>query len=390
MKLVKKIFLIFFVFFQFILFAEIFLHILLGKDRYLHEFKMESVLYKYRRSWYGDAFANTNCSISEELISHPHLAFISKSSDFCNIPVTDSGTYGKRNLKSTPVEREQEFSILLIGGSTASHLGILEEKNPLEIELNAKYVPPMGKKRFTVYNGSHPAWKMPSTTIMGMMNQKYFDSIIYLDGFNEFTSIFFEKNLWNPSEYVYSIAAEKNLSKVGLISFSRKILTSLYFHFYISRELRLVNVLLKILLLKSQELKVHYIPYGNGNAIEDLATEYLNHVQKNLTHKNSLVFFQPTALTGKSLSQEELDGCEYLCKKEYMALYEEYISLVNKKSNELKLKNFYTLSNIFRKNKETIYLDSVHLKNGTKDLGMRILASQMVLDISKSLRLKKK
>jgi hypothetical protein len=55
-----------------------------------------------------------------------------------------------------------------------------------------------------------------------------------------------------------------------------------------------------------------------------------------------------------------------------MALYEEYISLVNKKSNELKLKNFYTLTNIFRKNKETIYLDSVHLKNGTKDLGMRM------------------
>ena len=368
--------------------SEIFLHIYITNEKYAEEYDYESRFNRYRKSWYGDRFKSNHCSIAEDLITHPHLAFISKPGSGCSIPVNDSGTYGTRNLKSQ--KEKNEYSILLVGGSVASHMGMLEAENPLEIELNNNYIPPEGKNIFKIYNGSHPAWKMPGTTLMGLMNQNDFDSIIFLDGFNEFVSLFFEKNLWNPSEYIYSVAENTTVAdKIGFGGVDR-VMADMYSRVPLLKHLRTYNILLKIMITNDQNKNVHYVAYGKGETLESLSVKYVDHVKAIGSFSGSVVFFQPTALIKKKLTAEELKNCGFVCEKDYINYYESFSKLVYSKILKNKIKNFYDLTNIFSEVSEAVYADAAHLKNEKGDIGMELLGKKMALGLSQSLGLKHK
>lgn len=375
------------IFFQTLLLTELLLYITIDKKEYEAEYAIESFFYKYRRSWYGDRYAKNNCTISEEIAPHPHLAFISRPSKNCEIPVTELGTLGNRSLDNS---NSDEFKILLIGGSLASHMGMMEDSNPIEIELNKRFLAPKNKSKFKIYNGAHPAWKMPSTTLMGLMNQNEYDATIFLDGFNEFTSIFFEKNLWAPSEYVYSLATESAGVKGDFVTHARKFFAHLYTEYPIIRKTRLCNVVLKMLIAMSQKNYFNYIPYGSGKDVENLSSTYIRHISNVLSYKNSVAFFQPSALIGKKLTAEEIKSCDYMCKGNNQAIYLNYSLLVSEKAKRLKLRNFYNLTDIFNDIDHSLYYDAVHLKNSAEGSGMHLLGKVIANKFSESLSLKSK
>ena len=138
-----------------------------------------------RNSYIQDITHGGNCRYVDTMYPHPYLAFVHHHDDPCGVPGANNiGMLGD----NYPVARNPDrYVILVSGGSVASQLGQLFDparRSFLEEELNRHYVSPTGKP-FQVLNGALGAWKQPQQMILFAIYGDFIDAVVTLDGYNE-------------------------------------------------------------------------------------------------------------------------------------------------------------------------------------------------------------
>jgi hypothetical protein len=126
------------------------------------------------------------CSFSDSLLPHPFLGYVHSDKGPCGL-----GRVNNRGLMSwydVPAKRDPDhFSILVIGGSVASHLayGRWDGKSIwLETDLNRRYRSPNGKP-FRVISGAAGGWAMPNQLVAAGLYAGFVDALVEIDGYNE-------------------------------------------------------------------------------------------------------------------------------------------------------------------------------------------------------------
>jgi hypothetical protein len=351
-------------------------------------FDLDKIIKSYQHSWYGPNFNHVNCHLDSSLIPHPYLGFVSTYDPDCKIPITDLGTHGSRNLLDK--KDSDEFSIVVLGGSQASHLASVGPESYLEKILNEKYKFP-SKTHFKIYNGAHPGWKMPVPYILKLILYKKFDAIIVLDGFNEFLDLVTAHDPWQASAYLYTLSLPKGLSTYDLVTRTRRILAKTISQFpFLMHSSAISFVLIKLIQLEYQKYSQTHI---NSPTLDQVFLNYktyiFNMIENNNTIKTSH-FFQPSALYGKTLTQSEMLKC-VICNSDVLkkfSLYRElYINEIQRK-----LKYSHDLTMIFAKQKNDIYMDTVHfrLENNGPIIGYKLMANEMATMLASDWKLEKK
>lgn len=120
---------------------------------------------------------------ADALFPHPYLGWVYHGNPPSGVAtVNNVGLLGR----DFPYEKDDTaFTILLTGGSVANQLGQIGfGPRFLEEELNARYTTGDGRP-FVVLNGGNGAWKQPQQTILFSMFSDVVDGVVTLDGCNE-------------------------------------------------------------------------------------------------------------------------------------------------------------------------------------------------------------
>ncbi|MBC7713039.1 MAG: hypothetical protein H7177_06855 [Rhizobacter sp.] len=366
------------------IFMEASVRIFINEETYQSEYNLRKHFDHMLMSWYGTNFDTSNCLIDNKLKAHPHLAFITGPDENCQVPVTDVGTFGHRNLKSK--KPADEFSILVLGGSQASQLAQLEEKSPLELALNANFKV-NGKTHFKIYNGAHPAWKMPSPLIMKLMLEDKFDAFIVLDGFNEFISHMTHNDSFAPMSYIYQLSLPLGFNRYSLLTSVRRKTNKLLLKFPFLFNFRSLNVV-QSKIIKLEQL--HYFSMTVASPPEDdyfaAYARYINTLASEENKKNISHFLQPSTANGKKLTSAEQASCP-TCNEVLRSANEDF----SKKYDSLKGKSrvpVHNLTKIFNDHAEDIFLDAVHFSFDSA--GNKILADSILQAIAADWKLVKK
>lgn len=132
-----------------------------------------------------DATRGTACRYVDTLYPHPYVAFVQHANPPCGLPfVNNVGLFGP----DFPVVKNPDYyTVMLTGGSVASHLGgnqTPEMPRYFEEELNRNYASPNGKP-WRVLVAADGAWKEPQPFIMFALYAGAVDAMVNLGGFNE-------------------------------------------------------------------------------------------------------------------------------------------------------------------------------------------------------------
>ena len=337
--------------------------IFISRDEFEKRYDVEIKHKKILSSWFGDGFKYDDCLMNHRLILHPHLAYASKQDDNCHVKITDMGTFGSRNLRLK--KSEDEFSILVLGGSVASQLSMHEENSSLEKTLNKKFMH-KSKKIFRIYNGAHPGWKIPNQLIIQAQLKNNFDGIIVLDGFNEFASSFMTTSPWLPDPICFQLSLIQEFNKNSV------------------RKMMSATPTRRKILKKSYFLSVIYAYFLNqevmnaiqgGYDIKQLAEEYPSYLQTLLKSKKTIHFFQPTALLGKELTPQEKKSC-LMCTPLAISNFATYVEAYRARSS-----GSIDLSRTFENKRGDYYIDVVHFSAASK--GNEVLVDQMIPHLAK-------
>ena len=351
-------------------------------------FDLEKIINSYQLSWYGPNFNHINCHIDSTLAPHPYLGFVSIYDPDCKIPITDLGTHGVRNLLNE--KKPDEFSILVLGGSQASHLASAGPESYLEKILNEKYKY-SSKTHFKIYNGAHPGWKMPVPYILKLILNNKFDAIIILDGFNEFLDLVTAHDPWQANAYLYHLSLPKGLNAYDFVTRTRRILAKTISQFpFLMHSSALSFFLIKF-------IQLEYLKYSKTNinspTLDQVFFNYKSYIF-NMLEKNDNTrtshFFQPSTLLGKTLTNAEKANC-LICNpdviRKFSLFRELYINEIQKK-----LSHSHDLTMLFSKYKDDIYMDTVHFRVGEKGsiIGYQLMANEMAAQLASDWRLEKK
>lgn len=359
-------------------------------NQYLQEFSLKS-----------------GCTFAESIIAHPMLGFVQRRPEYLskrclnNFRANNIGVLSDRDLPLT--KKDDEFSIMLLGGSVADHLANYKNGNDyfLEKVLNQKYIPPKGK-RFTVYNGALGAWAMPAQVTMLLMYGERIDGAISLDGYNEAFPVQEGVRLERApaGTYVLSFSDRGSLRVLGLrflwayqyvvshswlkhsyfFNTAYKAMTKFYEEHIISPSL-----IKEYTLGNSEDL---HLPLMNARewSLKSLGSYMQTFHQLGQAKKiKTAEFLQPTRFYGKQLTNEEKSYREYVDQ----SIFEKIEGLYR----ELALQKFpvKSLTKVFAGENETIYSDHIHYKTtDRRSKGKELVAIAIAEELGRMWNLKKR
>lgn len=133
-----------------------------------------------------DITKGSGCRYVDTLFPHPYVGFVHHANPPCGLRQVNN--IGLFNEDFPTVKRTDRYTILLTGGSVASHLAQYDpppKPHFLEEELNAHYVSPNGKP-FLVLNGGDGSWRQPQPLILFALYANAVDAVVVIGGLNEF------------------------------------------------------------------------------------------------------------------------------------------------------------------------------------------------------------
>lgn len=371
-----------------------------------HEKGIKNYLSLSYNQFIDDIAQKKNCSFAATTIGHSMLGFVMRRKEWlpkgCFGGANNIGIESARDLPL--VKSEEDFTILVLGGSVAHQLTNYQEtmsSNFLQDYLNGQFYPPV-KKQFKVLNGAAGAWAQPNQFNMLAMYADRIDGIIVLDGYNESFKISY------PASFEQIPAAQQILAYSGRDSYRFKILNMLGSYRYHVSNSFLANSYLMNALYKVQVgiFKNYVVPpamideFLKGNS-EDFKLpfheakmhaleQYKSYNKKmHLLAKalgiKSIQFLQPTRLWGKVLTNDEKITREFISNDDYKNIEKMY--------SQLSQEGFpiFSLTEIFKDRKERIYSDHIHYMNiDGKSVGNEIVAATIANQLGQTWKLKNK
>jgi hypothetical protein len=335
--------------------------------------------------YYRSRLATEGCTWGDLLQHHPYFGFAYRRQGECT--GDEANSLGMRGNDFPMRKDPKEHVVLVIGGSVAEMYVV---KDYLENALNAEFT--SGKiKHFRVVSGGLGAWKYPQQFLFFSLFADKVDTLISLDGFNERYALRGDERIENPT------------FDLGARNFRTSLARSL--RFYVNRtvyRLQKNNFFVRhsrFLFLLSKEIREHTNTSvgprvaGNISLMEDnlpafqldpgttMASLVEYNFERYLYYFKSMealakangvrtfYFLQPVPVIGKKLTEEE-------ARRNFQRHYEDlylkqegrFLALRSQKLNAI------SLTHIFDKEKESVYLDDIHLnEKGNRILNESIL-----------------
>jgi hypothetical protein len=139
-----------------------------------------------QNAYVHDITKGTACRYVDTLFPHPYVGFVHHANPPCGLRQVNN--IGLFNADYPTVKRSDRYTILLTGGSVASHLAQYDpppKPHFLEEELNAHYVSPNGGP-FLVLNGGDGSWRQPQPLILFALYASAVDAVVVIGGLNEY------------------------------------------------------------------------------------------------------------------------------------------------------------------------------------------------------------
>jgi hypothetical protein len=339
---------------------------------------------------------------ADALFPHPYLGWVYHGNPPSGVSsVNNIGLLGQ----DFPHERDPtRFTVLLTGGSVANQLGALG-KGPrfLEEELNASYATGDGRP-FRVLNGGNGAWKQPQQTILFTMFADAVDGVVTLDGCNEHYGLAQWVRLEAPAANFHlmnPLATQSHRQLVGIwLSglVDRRVRTGRWLsRSYVATVLAYAirSALYRLLVAppdrvpKRTSLGTMFALPGDWSR-EEAFRHNVGSYYKYITAMDAIAadagaksahFVQPAPAIDKVLTDEERRVVGDLGYKPLFQAMEREL---------LQLKRIgvpiFSLTDIFRDVRETMYSDSSHLAfDATGDSpGYRLMAKRMAADLAEA------
>lgn len=126
------------------------------------------------------------CSYIDNLYPHPYLGFVNGNISDC--PDPNINAFGANSAEYPKSRTEQEYSVLVIGGSVAEQMmrPFGNEAPELKRHLENQYLGPKGQP-VKVYSAGFGSWKQPQQLFVYLLLQDRFDAVISIEGMNEST-----------------------------------------------------------------------------------------------------------------------------------------------------------------------------------------------------------
>jgi hypothetical protein len=143
-------------------------------------------LWLRHNNMYIEQFHDQGYTQVDHVVPHPYF-FSAGDPDFRGLPPNRVQSRGIESRYPYPLERDPRyFSILILGGSVAYHLGMGEWNGKIWLQdyLNARYRSPNGKP-FRVFCGADGGWRLPVQNNVMTLVGDGFDAFVAVDGYNE-------------------------------------------------------------------------------------------------------------------------------------------------------------------------------------------------------------
>lgn len=369
---------------------------------------IDDYLSRNRNRFLEDINQQVKCSFTETTIGHATLGYVHRSKNFWPESCKEAAfvnNIGINTEEDLPLEKnEDEFNVLILGGSVAHQLGNYKISNnayALEKMLNERFYPPK-KKYFRVYNGAAGGWKMPNQLTMLLMYGERIDGAIAIEGYNEAFNVSSGVRLEVPipAQFILSHLSRNSwrFSFLRLISQYKKIVSETFLsHFYSSKMgyKILIGIMQKIIIPPDL---IEEFSKGNNEQLyltrEDARFWVLGSYERyiknfhNIGQSNNILtaeFLQPTRLYGKELTETEKSFDHLINHHAYKLIDLLYQKLADERYN------VKSLTAIFANEKETIYSDYIHYLNANnRSRGNDILINHILENLKVFWKLKEK
>lgn len=339
---------------------------------------------------------------ADALFPHPYVGWVYHGNPPSGVrSVNNVGLLGR----DFPYEKDPtHFTILLTGGSVANQLGALGDgPRFLEEELNAHWATGDGRP-FRVLNGGNGAWKQPQQVILYTMFADAVDAVVTLDGCNEHYGLAQWVALESPAANFHlmnPLATQSHRQLVGIWlsglidrrARMGRFLSRSYVATVVAYALR--SLVYRVLVAprdrvpKRTSLERMFALPGDWSR-ERAFRHNIGAYYKYITAMDAIAaelggksahFIQPAPAIDKVLTDEELRVVGDLGYKPLWQAMEREL---------LQLKRIgvpiYTLTDIFRDVRETMYSDSSHLAFDAKgdSPGYRMMAKRMAAHLAEA------
>lgn len=342
-----------------------------------------------------------DCAWNQTLVSHPYLGWVHKR------PGTKCGFSGVNNRGfpshyDMPSRRDPNyFSILLVGGSVASHLAIGKSGGRiwLEDELNENYISPNGKP-FRILQGAMGGWKFPAQNIVTLMYGDIADAVAAVDGFNETADYSVDR----PQTMLVQILSRESSDVQNWIPFSyaRKFRHAALGLPMLKNSYLALSIYRALIQLAYTEAK-HRAEHFEKNIYPDLDNvSEAEHEQWNLKRFEHYFlmlegeakilkvpfahFLQPIPSYKKNLTLEEKNHLLFVTDQHYKP-YDKLARRLKQQGH-----NSFSLTDIFEHHDENIYSDEIHCQFDERgdSPGYALMSKAIAEDLAKAWHLKRR
>lgn len=350
------------------------------------------------------------CSFPEKVQPHPFLVFAHRRTGPCGIPLTNNiGTLSRWTM---PDERDPNFfTIMIVGGSVAAHLGIGAEPHSREDiwlanVLNEKYISPNGKP-FRVINGALGGWSYPNQAIMTLLYGDAIDAVVAVDGYNEASHSSKGGKISLPDVATYLATARPQGSfpihfSIWVLQSMRSAAESLVFvrksFFIFFAFQRIAAKVDQSLYLRSLqgELVTQNFYFTRDYSAEKrndwnrkALRSYVRQMRALASAHNILYahFLQPTRTHGKILTEAEKKYVEYIDARVFESVFIRGFREMAREGLPV-----FSLTNVFQDERGTIFDDNIHCKydeNGD-NYGYRLMSARIARDLAHAWKLRPK
>ena len=355
------------------------------------------------------------CPYFQRLMPHPYLGYVYGPRETCEDSIEVTNKLGFLGEELPPKRSNENFYVMLVGGSVAQQLGnmSIKEQNGgllsysfLGEHLNKCYLPPKPYKEFKLSVVAMGGWTQPQNAISTLLFGERAHAIVNLDGFNEHYAF---KNpyaaLGLPSNN-FSYLMKLKYTGNPLLGFLISLVSDITLLQYNNPLLKYSNTL-NLIRKTANRISVIFNPnknywreifkgdrkisyYGqfalpktwDSEMIADYNfTQYKKYLeitsQIGKVNKTKTAFFlQPVPALHKELTEyEKLVPIDY--EKAYVKLEKEFLSL---KEKGLEV---HSLTKIYKDIKDNVYGDDIHASyyqkspNKYESIGYEIMAKSI-------------
>lgn len=332
-----------------------------------------------------------DCAWAEKTGLHPYLLVTYPTKEKCQDPMRNS--FGFRGAPFPDGYDSRFYTILLIGGSVteqiAIHNNLTEKHNYLENRLQQSWISPTGKP-FKVISAASAGSTQPSNAIQALLFSNLADSIVDLEGFNEFVKFGLSHRIESPIGYwmesIYQLDHPirfyllNSLSTWNRNSNSQNPFRYSYGLFAISH---FITGQLKPHFENAKRQLDPFPPYPEHWSQEYRNQDYLLNQNRYIIQTNALaqalnkkytLFIQPVPLLFKKLTEGELKVVRNIAFTENYGVIRDNLLTLSK--NNIAVED---LTHVFENESSTLYIDHIH----TNERGVEILSDQIAERLAK-------